>query len=401
MREIFLDLSDRNSNPVIFAGYEGEHNATKVTVILPQEMLNTNEITTFFPKYRTSWQESFIGDKIELIDQKLTFIIHQSVTRKGKTELQIEGCDADNNIIMHSPVGFLLFGGSVGEQFDKFAMVINNEATFINQLNKLKSLPVEKGEGNYAVQQVLDTGSYSWTVNNPSVQELLIDKNIITLNENGRISNIGASGKFSSVFCGKGLALGKRSFVYGTSGIAYGDYSSAGGDQALAYGLGSDAMGCATSAIGPYSSVKGMESKAVGEGSDAGGYATQAEGRFSFTRGFKTIATGLFATTFGAETSANESCQFVVGKHNDNKSNTLFEVGNGSGEGETPKSNAFEVYLDGHAEVQTQGTTDNSIVTKKYVDNIKAEIENIKTSIEATLDGIIAIQENLIGGDEV
>ena len=49
----------------------------------------------------------------------------------------------------------------------------------------------------------------------------------------------------------------------------------------------------------------------------------------------------------------------------------MFEIGNGSGEGETPKSNAFEIYLDGHAEVQTQGETNNSVVTKRYVDGIE------------------------------
>lgn len=43
----------------------------------------------------------------------------------------------------------------------------------------------------------------------------------------------------------------------------------------------------------------------------------------------------------------------------------LSSVGNGSSDNN--RSNAFEVYKDGHAEVQTMGNTDNSVVTKKYV----------------------------------
>lgn len=232
----------------------------------------------------------------------------------------------------------------------------------------IDDLHLVKSEGDNSTQQILDTDSYSWTVNNPSVQELLIDTNIVTLNENGRISNIGALGNFSSVFGGKGLALGKRSFARGTSSIAYGKNGIAEGDQALAYGETSHATGCRTAAIGPSSSASGTGSIGKGEGSDAGGYETEAIGDFSFTRGHKTIANSFASAAFGSETvtSKDVSCQFVAGKHNDNKSNTLFEIGNGNDQ--QNKSNAFEIYLDGHAEVQTQGETDNSIVTKKYID---------------------------------
>ena len=54
---------------------------------------------------------------------------------------------------------------------------------------------------------------------------------------------------------------------------------------------------------------------------------------------------------------------------------TLFNVGNANND--SNRSNAFEVYADGHAEIQTVGNTDNSVVTKSYVDNA-IEFKEIK-----------------------
>ena len=71
-------------------------------------------------------------------------------------------------------------------------------------------------------------------------------------------------------------------------------------------------------------------------------------------------------------TIANYEGQFVIGKRNENKADTLFEIGNS--ENEYNRSNAFEVYADGHAEIQQVGTTDKSITTKKYVDDKIAAI---------------------------
>lgn len=68
--------------------------------------------------------------------------------------------------------------------------------------------------------------------------------------------------------------------------------------------------------------------------------------------------------------------QAVFGKYNDNSNwepnRPLLMVGNGTSDAE--RSNAFEVYLDGHAEVKTMGETDNSIATKRYVDNSATKI---------------------------
>lgn len=79
---------------------------------------------------------------------------------------------------------------------------------------------------------------------------------------------------------------------------------------------------------------------------------------------------GNFNSAIGRGLTRNENNSqgsLIIGTYNDEETNTLLEVGNGSDD--THRSNAFEVYQDGHAEVQTQGTTDKSVATKKYVDD--------------------------------
>lgn len=81
-----------------------------------------------------------------------------------------------------------------------------------------------------------------------------------------------------------------------------------------------------------------------------------------------------------------------MGKYNNNKETTLLEIGNGTSD--TARSNAFEVYKDGHAEVQVQGTTDNSVANKNYVDTeiTKAlatfSIEEVEDDLTITTEDI-------------
>ena len=69
-------------------------------------------------------------------------------------------------------------------------------------------------------------------------------------------------------------------------------------------------------------------------------------------------AYGIASFVAGFHNIAVSNYQTVVGKYNNNKSNTLFEVGNGTSN--SSRSNAFEVYADGHATVggKTIATTD-------------------------------------------
>lgn len=58
----------------------------------------------------------------------------------------------------------------------------------------------------------------------------------------------------------------------------------------------------------------------------------------------------------------------LFGQFNAENKNAVLEVGNGTDN--THRSNAFEVYKDGHAEIQTQGTTDKSVATVKFVNDV-------------------------------
>ena len=56
MREIYIDLSDDKCSPVVFGGYIGEHNETKVIIKLPNRML-TNDITNYKFVFKNSKNE--------------------------------------------------------------------------------------------------------------------------------------------------------------------------------------------------------------------------------------------------------------------------------------------------------------------------------------------------------
>lgn len=57
----------------------------------------------------------------------------------------------------------------------------------------------------------------------------------------------------------------------------------------------------------------------------------------------------------------------------------------GNGTDNEHRSNAFKVYADGHAEVQTVGTSNNAVATKNYVDsaftNLNIENGTATTSV--------------------
>ena len=136
----------------------------------------------------------------------------------------------------------------------------------------------------------------------------------------------------------------------------------------VAGGTDSHVEGNQSTASGDYSHAEGYFTFASGEYSHAEGDTTTASAARSHAEGNMTIASGENAHVEGYQTIASYSNQHVSGKFNDNKSNTLLEIGNGT---YYTRSNAFEVYQDGHAEVGLMGDTNNSVATKEYVDTNK------------------------------
>ena len=112
-------------------------------------------------------------------------------------------------------------------------------------------------------------------------------------------------------------------------------------------------------------------------------------GWYSFVAGLNNISHNNGAMVLGAGLISSSNYSLTVGRLNKEVSGGLFVVGNGTGDvkecsinqttnqieykGATP-ANAFVVYQDGHAEVQTQGKTKNSIAQVDYVDTKTKEV---------------------------
>lgn len=92
--------------------------------------------------------------------------------------------------------------------------------------------------------------------------------------------------------------------------------------------------GAYAEAFNRYSTATGEDSHAecqgtaTGDSSHAEGYA-RASGKYAHAEGSWTVAQGDNSHAGGYETTAGYDYQTVIGKYNNNKSDTLFEIGNG------------------------------------------------------------------------
>jgi hypothetical protein len=128
-----------------------------------------------------------------------------------------------------------------------------------------------------------------------------------------------------------GSTVGTNATIEGTENTASGVVSHAEGYQNTATQYSSHAEGYKNTASGLYAHAEGRNNTASGAGSHAEGYNNTASGTYSHAG--------------GEYNKAGYNEQAVIGRYNNNKSSTLFEVGNGTGS--SARSNAFEVYDDG------------------------------------------------------
>lgn len=177
------------------------------------------------------------------------------------------------------------------------------------------------------------------------------DKTIVDLS--GKMATDGSNAASSVKFSGKltvgsrasGSTEGTNSFASGYSNTASGNYSHAEGQYAKATSYYSHAEGNDTTASNQCSHAEGNTTTASGECSHAEGYSTTASGDYSHTEGTGTVASASRTHAEGFYTTAGYQYQHVSGKYNNNKSDTLLEVGNGTSS--SAKSNALEVYSNG------------------------------------------------------
>ena len=92
-----------------------------------------------------------------------------------------------------------------------------------------------------------------------------------------------------------------------------------------------------------------------------------SDGKFSLAGGLSTTTGHEGSIAYGEALNTSARCQAIFGRYNKANASALLQVGNGSSAG---VKTAFSVFNDGHAEVQTQGTTNNSVVIKSELPTI-------------------------------
>ena len=112
------------------------------------------------------------------------------------------------------------------------------------------------------------------------------------------------------------------------------------------------------------------------------GNGTSAAGKYSLAGGINSIVNHEGSVAYGSNLNTSSQYQAVFGKYNKTDASALLQIGNGTST--SARSNAFEVYSDGHAEVQKTGTTDNSLTTKKYVDDLIIDKQDKFATITTT-----------------
>ena len=149
------------------------------------------------------------------------------------------------------------------------------------------------------------------------------------------------------------------------------------GHSNFTLGLGAHAEGVNNKGYGRFSHTEGGENQSgeiiirkTENGKDY--YTPNQDKQYQHAEGYQTIAKGTASHTGGLGTIANYDFQTVVGKYNDNKVDTLFEVGKGTDD--EHRSNALEVLADGRVTIGATPTQSMDVVNKGYVDAVIAGV---------------------------
>ncbi|MGB0367792.1 MAG: tail fiber domain-containing protein [Flavobacteriales bacterium] len=137
-----------------------------------------------------------------------------------------------------------------------------------------------------------------------------------------------------------------------------GDHSTSFGFNNKASGYSSTAMGSSSEATGSSSTAMGFNTLASGDQSTAMGYQTLASGSYSTALGYYSEATGNGSIAMGAFVTAPSPWEIAIGRFNTeytpadlvlwDASDRLFVIGNGTGSGGNPTSDAMVVLKNGN-----------------------------------------------------
>ncbi len=185
-----------------------------------------------------------------------------------------------------------------------------------------------------------------------------------------------AKGKYSHSE-GNSEANGNASHAEGT-GVADGECAHAEGIAAKATGRGAHAEGdgcIAQTTSYDYTAphAEGRRTQALSVGAHSGGSFTKAIGEESFVHGKNLV-------------NYNNSA-FLAGQYGSIKkdSGVLFAVANGDSyeaDSKEEQNLGFKFFKDGHAELQSAGTTPQSVVRNADIDKVIASLESVSISVE-------------------
>lgn len=154
-------------------------------------------------------------------------------------------------------------------------------------------------------------------------------------------------------------AEGEYTNATGPNSHAEGEYTTASGWASHAEGQRTEAIAMSSHAEGSDTIARAAHSHAEGEGTSTGanafashaeGSGTGAGGRCAHAEGEETSASGQWSHAGGYGTVAGYDYQTVIGRKNDNKSSSIFEIGNG-GFSQQSTGNAFEVDTSGNVNI--------------------------------------------------
>ncbi len=101
MREIRIDLSDDKCSPVVFGGYIGEHNETKVIIKLPDRML-ASDITKYQFVFKNSENKVQLDNDVDISDinnGNISSLLTEEQTTGGCLILSITAIVEENGIM--------------------------------------------------------------------------------------------------------------------------------------------------------------------------------------------------------------------------------------------------------------------------------------------------------------
>ena len=168
------------------------------------------------------------------------------------------------------------------------------------------------------------------------------------------------------------IASGSASHAEGNSTKSSGHNSHAEGLEAVAKGYASHAQGYKTKALGDYSFASGRYAEVSGNSSAGIGGYVNVSGNNSVGIGYSNTVNGDYHYAIGVGLFIGPGAPkgaIHLGSYAVSDNNTLFTIGNGDS---SARSSAFTVYQDGHAEIKTMGSSNNSVATKEYVDSKSA-----------------------------